>query len=68
MEAIAANHDDATLAQLAYAWLLRAPGNLLPILGTGKIERVRRAVEATSIELSRKEWFRLWKAAGGDLP
>lgn len=65
---VAADHGDVTLAQIAYAWLLRAPGKLLPILGTGKIERVRRAVEATSIELTRAEWFRLWKAAGGAIP
>ena len=42
MQDVAADHGNATLAQIAYAWLLRAPGDLLPILGTGRIERVRR--------------------------
>lgn len=62
------NHGGARLDQIAYAWLLRHPAPIVPILGTGKIERVRRAVEATEIELSRSEWFHLWETAGGEIP
>ena len=68
MKEIGQAHGHATIAQIAYAWLLRSPADIVPILGTGKIERVQRAVEAASIELSRAEWFRLWEAAGGEIP
>lgn len=58
----------ASLAQVAYAWLLRHPANVVPVLGTGKIDRVRGAAEATAIELTRPQWFHLWEAAGGAIP
>lgn len=58
----------ASLAQVAYAWLLRHPAGIVPVLGTGRIDRVRGAAEATAIELTRPQWFRLWETAGGAIP
>lgn len=55
----------AGVDQIALAWLLRHPGKLLPILGTGKRERLEAAVAAENIELSRHEWFSIWEAAKG---
>ncbi|QCR36272.1 aldo/keto reductase family oxidoreductase [Nissabacter sp. SGAir0207] len=58
-----------SLEQVVYAWVLRLPSRPLPILGTGKIERVRAAWEALSLPLSRQQWFRIRKAAlGYDVP
>jgi len=55
----------ATLDQVALAWILRHPARIVPILGTGKIERVRSAVGAEDLELSREQWFRVWVASTG---
>jgi predicted oxidoreductase len=53
----------ASLDQVAVAWILRHPARIVPILGTGKIERVRSAVGADDLELSREQWFRVWVAS-----
>jgi predicted oxidoreductase len=55
----------ATVDQVALAWLLSHPARIVPILGTGKIERVRQAVQAESLRLSREQWFTVWTASAG---
>lgn len=59
----------ATIEQVVYAWVLRLPSRPLPIIGSGKIERVRSALQAESLDMSRQQWFRIRKAAlGYDVP
>ena len=38
------------------------------VLGTTNPERVRSAAKAAEIELTKGEWYRLYKAAGNTLP
>ena len=56
---------DASIDQVALAWILRHPARIVPILGTGKIERVRRAAQAGDLALSREQYFRIWTASTG---
>ena len=55
----------ASVDQVALAWLLRHPARILPILGTGRLERIRRAVQAVPLHLSRQQWFAIWTASAG---
>jgi predicted oxidoreductase len=55
----------ASVAQVALAWLMRHPAQVLPVLGTGKIERLREAVVAETITLDRQQWFAIWEASSG---
>ncbi|PJC87302.1 oxidoreductase [Vibrio sp. HA2012] len=55
----------ATIDQVIYAWVRRLPAKPLPIIGSGKIERVKSATEALNIELTREQWFRVWGASKG---
>lgn len=58
-----------TMDQVVYAWIMRLPSRPLPIIGSGRIERVRSACDALSLEMSRQQWFRIRKAAlGYDVP
>lgn len=58
-----------TIEQVVYAWVMRLPSQPLPIIGSGKIERVRSAIQALSLDMSRQQWFRIRKAAlGYDVP
>ncbi|EKY3198106.1 aldo/keto reductase family oxidoreductase [Cronobacter turicensis] len=58
-----------TIEQVVYAWVMRLPSRPLPIIGSGKIDRVKSAMGALSLELSRQQWFRIRKAAlGYDVP
>lgn len=55
-----------SMDQLLFAWLLGHPARIIPILGTGKIERVEKAIDALQINLTRQEWFELWQASEGE--
>jgi predicted oxidoreductase len=57
--------EGASLDKVALAWVLRHPARAIPILGTGKIARVRSAVGAEELDLSREQWFRVWVASTG---
>ncbi len=58
-----------TIEQLIYAWILQLPSQPLPIIGSGKIERVRSSAASAQITLDRQQWFRIRKAAlGYDVP
>jgi len=58
-----------TIEQVVYAWILRLPSQPLPIIGSGKIERVRAALAAEQLQMTRQQWFRIRKAAlGYDVP
>ncbi|SHG17357.1 Predicted oxidoreductase [Microbulbifer donghaiensis] len=51
--------------QLALAWLLKHPAGMVPVLGSGKMARLRSGVQAVEKELPREAWFRLLHAARG---
>lgn len=55
----------AAVDQVALAWLLHHPARVLPVLGTGKIERVRAAADAERLVLDRQQWFAVWEASAG---
>lgn len=51
---------------IAFAWLLKHPARIVPIVGTTDPGRIREAVKATEFELTREEWYRLLLAARGE--
>jgi predicted oxidoreductase len=56
----------ATREQVALAWLLKHPAGVLPILGTGKIERLQSQILAEKISLDRQDWFEILEASRGE--
>lgn len=48
-----------------YSWLLAHPAGMMPIAGSGKLQRVKKAAESTEITLTRQQWFRILVAAQG---
>ena len=56
----------AAMDQVALAWILRHPARIAPVLGTGKLERIRSAAQAESLALSREQWFAIWTASAGE--
>lgn len=55
----------ASIDQVALAWLLSHPANIVPIIGSGKLDRIRSAAAATALTLTREQWFTLWTASTG---
>jgi predicted oxidoreductase len=52
--------------QILIAFLLKHPSKIVPVIGTTKVERLVQAKEASMIELTREEWYKLWVAATGE--
>ncbi|HDT1604883.1 aldo/keto reductase [Enterobacter sichuanensis] len=69
LETVARELNAGSIEQVVYAWILRLPSKPLPIIGSGKIERVRAALGAEALQMTRQQWFRIRKAAlGYDVP
>lgn len=50
---------------VALAWLRRHPSGIQPIVGSTNPDRLREAVQAADLELTREEWYLLMEAAQG---
>ncbi len=50
---------------VALAWLLRHPAGIMPVLGTTDPGRFAACAAATSVSLSREEWYGLLESARG---
>lgn len=60
---------ETRLDTLAFAWLMAHPIGMLPIVGSGRIERVRAAVDALSIDFTEEAWLSVYTASQGfELP
>lgn len=57
-----------SLSAVAIAWVLRYPAKMQAVIGTTKKARVAEAAKAAEIQLTRKEWYEIYLAAGNDLP
>ena len=59
----------ASIDQVAIAWILKHPAEFVPVLGTGNLARITKAVAALDIELSTDQWFEIRRASlGQDVP
>lgn len=53
------------ISTLAYAWLLKHPAGIVPVLGTGKVERITDALKVFDVSLTTEEWFEIYVAGLG---
>lgn len=65
LEEIRAELGAESIEQVIYAWVRSLPSQPLPIIGSGKIERVESAIAALSLQLTREQWYRVWVASKG---
>ena len=56
---------NATKDQLLYAWILKHPAMIHPVIGTTSKERISLAAAATKITLDDVDWFKIWVASRG---
>lgn len=67
LDQIAERHN-CTSTGLATAWILRHPAKMQVIAGSMNKERIKEIAKASTIELSREEWYEIYRAAGNILP
>ena len=65
LEAVGRELGGAAADQVALAWLLHHPARVLPVLGSGKVERIHAAAMAEGLRLDRQQWFAVWEASAG---
>jgi predicted oxidoreductase len=53
---------------IAMAWILRHPAKIQPIAGTTNPKRLKDICKASDVELTRQEWYEIYRAAGNELP
>ena len=53
---------------LPVAWITRHPAQMQVIVGSTKPQRGRESADGSNLQLSRQEWYRLFKAAGHQVP
>lgn len=54
-----------SIYQVALAWLLNHPAKIIPIIGSGNINRIKEAVSAIDIKLTMEQWFEIWQSSTG---
>lgn len=52
--------------QVLLSWLLQHPARIIPVIGTGKIDRIKSAVKSLKVEMNRQQWFELFCASTGE--
>ena len=62
----AASDFSADRTNIALAWLLRHPSEIMPIIGTVNLDRINSAARATDIKMDRDTWYRIMRAARGE--
>ena len=63
-----AKERDVPNTAVAVAWISRHPARMQTILGTTTPQRVRDAAKSQSFQLTRQEWYEIYRAAGNVLP
>jgi len=51
---------------IMFAWLLKHPSKILPIVGSTNPDRIKAAKQALEINYSREDWYRLLEARNGN--
>lgn len=55
--------------EVLYAWLLNHPATIMPIVGSGKKDRIQNAIDSLSITLNHDQWFEILQTSmGHDVP
>ena len=62
-----ANEYNTTKTAIAVAWIARHPAHIQTVTGTTNIKRLTECAKGAEIEISRKEWYDLYKSAGKNI-
>jgi len=60
-----ANEQNTTADAVAIAWLLKHPCNILPVMGTNNLSRIKSLSSALKVRLDRQSWFEIYTASLG---
>jgi predicted oxidoreductase len=65
LEKVTAEMEAPGIDEVMYAWLMYHPANIMPIVGSGKLERIKSAIHALSLKMTREQWYEIWVSSRG---
>ena len=63
-----AQEKGVTNTAIATAWILRHPAKIQTIVGTMNPDRLKDICAASNVDITRREWYEIYLAAGNKLP
>jgi len=63
---VAEEMNTAELESVIYSWLLMHPSGIMPVVGSGKLERVKMAIDSLTLEMNLEQWYRIFIAGKGE--
>lgn len=63
-----ASEYSVTNSAIAIAWIMRHPANMQPIVGTTNVQRLKDICKSSNVDLTREQWYEIYRAAGNILP
>ncbi len=64
-----ADKHSTTPDAIAIAWLLAHPAQIMPVMGTNDLARIKALSKANDVTLDRQDWYELYTAAlGNEVP
>lgn len=60
-----ASAQNVEASDVAVAWLLAHPANIMPVMGTNNIDRIKTISRALDVEMDRQTWYEIYTAALG---
>lgn len=59
---------DVSKTTMAFAWILRHPAKMQPVTGTTNLTRLADCLKASEVQITREEWYEIYRSAGNILP
>ncbi len=63
-----ANEQSTDKSAVAIAWIMRHPANMQTILGTTNVDRLIKMLDAQNVQLTRQQWYEIYRSTGNKLP
>jgi len=51
--------------QILLAWLIKHPSNIIPVVGTTKIDRLKESIDSIITDIELVDWFEILEASQG---
>jgi predicted oxidoreductase len=65
LKLVAAELNVTNIDTVIYCWLLQHPASIIPIAGTGRIDRLQHALDALNVKMSIEQWYLIYTASRG---
>ncbi len=59
---------DVPISAIPIAWILRHPAKMQVVVGTTNLKHLEELCKATEIDLTREDWYKIYRSAGNFLP